>query len=183
MPEKARRGEVTLALTADVTEPHRQIMFDTRGRLESPQPYTGHEKRLHSEDSSGISQGPLPPRGSWSRTDFHLEAGVRTGDRLSLFSSPCARPQKLCLSWTKTAGSDVVGIEGPYIALTSSVFQKGGPNGSSGWTRGIAMERDINLSHFDKGICRLMYVAGDCESLHPRGSVRRVPPYVQLFCN
>ena len=166
LESETRRGDVGAHRGRHRASPPDPVRFSRR--LESPQPHTGDEKRLHSEDSSGYLAGSSATTRQLVADDFHLEAGARTGNRLSLFSSPCARPQKLCLSWTKTAGGDVVGIK-----VLRCTHELGIPERKAEWligcTRGIAKERDINLSHLEKGICRLMYVARDFESLHPRG--------------
>ena len=62
------------------------------------------------------------------------------------------------------------------------------------WTRKVAHARYVHMSTFEEGLGRVMYVAGALEyerpflsplyrflTLHPRGSVRRLPSYVVLI--
>ena len=62
------------------------------------------------------------------------------------------------------------------------------------WTTEIANSTYINMSRFEGGLGRIMFVAGALEyekpflgplyrflSIHPRGSIRRVPPYVSFI--
>ena len=128
--------------------------------------------------------------------DYHLEAGgAEYRSALIVFFVLCA-VSGVPLSWNKTAGGDVVSWVGfellhrsCKVGLTSrraEWFVR--------WTREVAGSRTVNMSSFEEGLGRVMYVAGALEyerpflaplykflSLHPRGSVRTVPAFVAFF--
>ena len=128
--------------------------------------------------------------------DFHLEAGAEYRSALIVCCVLCA-VSGVPLSWKKTAGGDVVAWVGfellhrsCKVGLTlrrAKWFVR--------WTREVG-SRTVNISNFEEGLGRVMYVAGALEyerpflaplykflSLHPRGSVRTVPAYVAFFLN
>ena len=62
------------------------------------------------------------------------------------------------------------------------------------WTQETSKKRVVNMASFEEGLGRVMYVAGALEyerpflaplyrflTIHPRGSIRTVPPYVSYF--
>ena len=125
--------------------------------------------------------------------DFHLEAG-RGHFRAALitFFVLCATAG-IPLSLGKTSGSDVVTWEG--FELRHRSCQLGLSERRAqwiiNWTKKIAASTSVNVSTFEEGLGRVMYVAGALEyerpffeplyrfmSLHPRNSVRLVPAYV-----
>ena len=130
--------------------------------------------------------------------DFHLEAGgAEYRPALVVFFVLCA-VAGVPLSWNKTAGGDVVSWVGfellhrcHKIGLTerrAAWFVR--------WTREIAAQKTVNLTQFEEGLGRVMYVAGALQyerpflaplykflSMHPRGSTRTVPAYVAFFLN
>ena len=78
--------------------------------------------------------------------------------------------------------------------LPCLAYHKEGQTGSSKWTLEIAGSDYVNTSRYEKGLGRIMYVAGALEyekpflgplyrflALHPRGSIRRVPPYIAFI--
>ena len=91
---------------------------------------------------------------------------------------------------SKTAGGDIVpgSVSNSYIALISLVS----PNFvRSGSPVGLG---NINMTNFEEGLGRVMYVVGALEyerpflaplykfmALHARGTVRRVPAYVSFY--
>ena len=90
-------------------------------------------------------------------------------------------------SWNRTGGviaplSSELGIS----KLRGDWFVK--------WTTEIANSTCVNMSQYEEGLGRIMFVAGALEyeklflgplcrflSLHPGGSIRRVPPYVSFI--
>ena len=100
------------------------------------------------------------------------------------------------LSWSKTAGGDVVSWVG--FELLHRSFKVGisarRAEWFSRWSRDKASSEHLHIGKFEEGLGRIMYVAGALEferpffgplykfmSLHPRNSVRRVPSYVTFI--
>ena len=130
--------------------------------------------------------------------DFHLEAGGKEyRPALVVFFVLCA-VAGVPLSWNKTAGGDFVSWVGfellhrcHKIGLTerrAAWFVR--------WTREVAGQKTVNMTQFEEGLGRVMYVAGALQyerpflaplykflSMHPRGSTRTVPAYVSFFLN
>ena len=100
------------------------------------------------------------------------------------------------LSWNKTAGGDTVIWVGFELLLHS--YQLGISARRAEWltkrAREVACSTYIQMNKFEEGLGRVVYVAGALEferpflgplykflTIHPRGSVRRVPPYVAFI--
>ena len=100
------------------------------------------------------------------------------------------------VSWGKTSGGDVVTWVG--FELRHRSYQLGFSERRAqwiiNWTKKIAASTSVNVSTFEEGLGRVMYVAGALEyerpflgplcrfmPLHPRNSVRLVPAYVKFF--
>ena len=128
--------------------------------------------------------------------DFLLEAGgPEYRSALMAFFVLCA-VSGAPLSWNKTAGGDTVSWVGFELLLRShklGISQRRA-EWFTRWTREVAQAGHVNISTFEEGLGRVMYVAGALEyerpflaplykfmSLHPRGSVRKVPAYVSFF--
>ena len=220
MREKARVGERTFALSADVKEAHRQVpVAPCDWHLLGCQVQPGGSVYVNKVGTFGVASASY----WWSRVatavgrlsqycaghsartwhmlvadDFHLEAGgAEYRSELIVFFVLCA-VSGVPLSWNKTAGGDVVAWVGfellhrsHKVGLTlrrAEWFVR--------WTREVAGSRTVNMSNFEEGLGRVMYVAGALEyerpflaplfmflSLHPRGSARTVPAHVTFFLN
>ena len=102
------------------------------------------------------------------------------------------------LSWNKTAGGDTeawVGFELLHRGHQLGISQRRAERFIR-WSRGVASSEFVKMSTFEEGLGRIAYVAGALENerpflgplyrfltLHPRQSVRRVPPYVAFTLN
>ena len=159
------------------------------GRLVSPPPRT----------SIGRITQCIPGRSAttWHQLvadDIHLAAGGgHYRAALTTFFVLCATAG-IPLSWCKTSGGDVawVGFE-----LRRRSFQLGISERRAwiiNWTKKIAASTSVNVSTFEEGLGRVMYVAGAQEykrpflgplygfmSLHPRNSVRLFQAHVKFF--
>ena len=218
MREKAREGLTTFALTADVSEAHRQVPIDERDwHLLGCQVAEGQEVYVNTVGTFGVASASY----HWSRVasaigrlsqylagdtaqtwhmlvadDFLLEAGgPEYRSALMAFFVLCA-VSGAPLSWNKTAGGDTVSWVGFELLLRShklGISQRRA-EWFTRWTREVAQAGHVNISTFEEGLGRVMYVAGALEyerpflaplykfmSLHPRGSVRKVPAYVSFF--
>ena len=218
MREKSKIGELTFALSADVTEAHRQVPihpddWHLLGRQVSP----GGDVFVNTVGTFGIASASY----YWSRVaaavdrlvqylsaytstswhmlvadNFLLESGgpeYRTG--LLLFFVLCA-VVGVPLSWHKTCGRDTlvwVGFESllrsRYVGISArraEWFVR--------WAETVAGSTTIHMGSFEEGLGRIMFVAGALEherpflaplhkflTMHPRGSIRRVPPYVSFI--
>ena len=128
--------------------------------------------------------------------DFHLEAGgseYRAG--LITFFILCSLIG-IPLSWNKTAGGDVISWVG--LELSHSTHQLGITEKRAAWfiqwTQEHSAKRFVHMARYEEGLGRLMFVAGALEFerpflaplykymvMHPRSSVRKIPPYVAFF--
>ena len=128
--------------------------------------------------------------------DYHLEAGGEHY-RFALFAffllcCTCGVP----LSWNKTAGGETVIWVG--FELLHSTYHLGISQHQTKWftkwAREVADSDQVHMGRFEEGLGRIMFVVGALElerpflgplcrfmSLHPRSSVRKVPPYVRFF--
>ena len=125
--------------------------------------------------------------------DYHLEAGG-TEYRAAIISFfvLCA-VIGVPLAWKKTAGGDTVswvGFELLHRSYKIGLSEKRA-QWFQRWTRETADSGYVHMSAFEEGLGRIMYVASALEferpflsplyrflTLHPRGSVRRLPAYV-----
>ena len=218
MREKSKVGQRTFALTADITEAHRQVpIAEEDWHLLGCQVVSGAEVYINKVGTFGVASASY----YWSRVasaigrlaqylagkdattwhvltadDYHLEAGgVNYRVALILFFLLCATC-RVPLSWHKTAGGDTVTWVG-YELLHRS-YELGisvrRAEWFVRWSREVASTTFINVSNFEEGLGRIMYVLGALEferpflgplyrflTLHPRGSVRRVPSYVSFI--
>ena len=128
--------------------------------------------------------------------DYHLEAG---GEQyrfaLIAFFIVCA-VAGVPLSWNKTSGGESVtwvGFELVHKTRQLGISQRRA-DWFRRWTSEVAGSSTVHLGSFEEGLGRVMFVAGALEyerpflgplynflALHPRDSVRAVPPYVSFF--
>ena len=97
--------------------------------------------------------------------DYHLEAGgAEYRPILIVFFVLCA-VSGAPLSWNKTAGGDVVSSVG--FELLHRSYKVGLTSRRAEWfvrwTREVAGSRTVNMSSFEEGLGRVMYVAGALE--------------------
>ena len=220
MREKARVGERTFALSADVKEAHRQVPVAPRDwHFLGCQVQPGGAVYVNKVGTFGVASASY----WWSRVstavgrlsqycaghaartwhmlvadDYHIEAGgPEYRSALIVFFVLCA-VSGVPLAWHKTAGGDVVTWVGFELLHRSHKIGLSSRRAEwfVRWTREVAASRTISMASFEEGLGRVMYVAGALEyerpflaplykflSLHPRGSVRRVPAYVSFFLN
>ena len=209
MRERARRGEKTFALTADVSEAHRQIPIDPQDwHLLGCQIEPGGPVYVNTVGTFGVASASY----CWSRVasavgrltqyaaartwhllvadDYHLEAGgPEYRPALLVFFVLCS-VTGVPLSWHKTAGGDLVSWVG--FQLLHRTYQLGISVRRAEWF--VRWTEEVASSSFEEGLGRVMYVAGALEHerpflaplyrfmvMHPRGSRRVVPPYVAFF--
>ena len=189
--EKSVAGLSTFALTADVTEAHRQVPVDRRDwHLLSSQVRPGGTVYVNTVGSFGVASASY----YWSRVgsalgrlaqylagdtaqtwhllvadDFHLDAG-RGGYREALLSFfvLCAL-SGVPLSWSKTAGGDTVAWVGFEIMHRSHSIGISTRRAQwfTKWTREVADSPIVNMDVFEEGLGRIMYVAGALEYERP----------------
>ena len=217
MREKSRIGELTFALSADVTEAHRQVPFHPDDwHLLGCQASPGGDVFVNTVGTFGIASASY----CWSRVaaavgrlvqyfsaytstswhmlvadDYLLESGgpeYRTG--LLIFFVLCA-VVGVPSSWHKTCGDTLVWV-GFELLLRSRCVGISARRAEwfVRWAETVAGSPTIHMGSFEEGLGRIMFVAGALEherpflaplykflTMHPRGSVRRVPPYVSFI--
>ena len=128
--------------------------------------------------------------------DFMLECGgprYRMG--LVIFFVLCATCG-VPLSWGKTAGGDKLIWVGFEILLRSYSLGLSQRRAEwfVKWTTQVSTTSTVHMASFEEGLGRIMFVVGALEherpflgplyrflTIHPRDSVRRVPPYVSFI--
>ena len=99
------------------------------------------------------------------------------------------------LSWNKTSGGETVTWVGFELHRTRQLgISQRRADWFRRWTTEVASSSSVHLASFEEGLGRVMHVAGALEygrpflgplykftSLHPRDSVRAVPPHVSFF--
>ena len=128
--------------------------------------------------------------------DYQLEAGGKEYRfALTAFFVVCSIVG-VPLSWNKTSGGETVtwvGFELLHRTRQLGISQRRA-DWFRKWTTEVASSSSVHMASFEEGLGRVMYVAGALEyerpflgplyrfmSLHPRDSVRAVPPYVSFF--
>ena len=216
MREKSKVGELTFALSADVTEAHRQVpIHPDDWHLLGCQVSPGGD--INTVGTFGIASASY----YWSRVaaavgrlvqylsahtstswhmlvadDYLLESGgteYRTG--LLLFFVLCA-VVGVPLSWHKTCGGDTLVWVGFELLLRSRCVGISVRRAEwfVRWAEFVAGSPTIHMGTFEEGLGRIMFVAGALEherpflaplhkflTMHPRDSIRRVPPYVSFI--
>ena len=191
MREKSEQEEKTFALTADVSEAHRQIPIAPEDwHLLACQVEQGSTVYVNTVGTFGMASASY----YWSRVagalgrlsqylaghrastwhmlvadDFHLEAGGPSyRPALIVFFALCA----VCgvpLSWNKTAGGDTVAWVG--FELLHRSYKLGISRRRAEWfirwTREVAATDYVLMSNFEEGLGRIMYVAGALEFEKP----------------
>ena len=215
MREKSIAEQPTFALSADVTEAHRQVPIAPQDwHLLGCQVRPGGEVFVNTVGTFGVASAsyywsrvataigrlcqyiPASSANTWHllvADDYHLEAGG-TEYRASIISFfvLCA-VIGVPLAWKKTAGGDTVswvGFELLHRSYKIGLSEKRA-QWFQRWTRETADSGYVHMSAFEEGLGRIMYVASALEferpflsplyrflTLHPRGSVRRLPAYV-----
>ena len=128
--------------------------------------------------------------------DFLLEAGESDYRFAILSFFILAAVLGVPLSWHKTLGGDVLVWVGFELLLES---RKDGISQRRAewfvrWSSEVASVPTVHMRSFEEGLGRIMFVAGALEyerpflgplykflTMHPRDSVRRVPPYVAFI--
>ena len=220
MREKSRVGVPTLALAADVSEAHRQIpVAEQDWHLLGCQVVPCGSVFMNTVGTFGVASAS----DYWSRVasaiggvaqylagntaytwhmlvvdDYHLDAGGATyRTALFHFFTLCATAN-VPLSWSKTAGGDVVswvGFELLHRTRTLGITQRRA-DWLTKWSREVAAAPVVNMAFFEEGLGRVMYVVSALEyerpflappcrfmTMHPRGSTRRVPDDVRVILN
>ena len=191
MREKARVGERTFALTADVSEAHRQVpIAECDWWMQGCQVQPGSSVYVNKVGTFDVASASY----YWSRVasalgrlaqylsgeqahtwhmlvadDFHLEASG-SGYRPALFAffvlcATCNVP----LSWNKTAGGDTVawvGFELLHRSHQLGISQRRA-EWFIRWSRGVASSEFVKMSTFEEGLGRIAYVAGALENERP----------------
>ena len=191
MREKSRRDRRTLALTADVTEAHRQVPIHPQDwHMLGCQVRPGATVYVNTVGTFGVASASY----YWSRVagaigrvtqyctgrqadtwhllvadDYHLESGgPEYRPALLVFFVVCV-VTGIPLSWPKTAGGDVVTWVG--FELLHSSYQLGISQRRADWfvkwTRMTAEQKTVHMASFEEGLGRVMYVAGALEHERP----------------
>ena len=191
MREKAKVDELTFALSADVTEAHRQVpIHPDDWHYLGCQVVPGGEVFVNTVDTFGIASASY----YWSRVassvgrllqyisadtctswhmlvadDYLLESGgpgYRVG--LLLFFVLCA-VVGLPLSWHKTCGGDTLVWVGFEILLRSRSVGISSRRAEwfVRWAVSVADSRTVHMSTFEEGLGRIMFVAGALEHERP----------------
>ena len=100
------------------------------------------------------------------------------------------------MSWNKTSGGETVtwvGFELLHRTRQLGISQRRA-DWFRRWTTEVARSSSVHMAGFEEGLGRVMYVTRALEyerpflrllwkfmSLHPRDSVKAVPPYVSFF--
>ena len=218
MREKSKIGELTFALSADVTEAHRQVpIHPDDWHLLGCQVSPGGDVFVNTVGTFGIASASY----YWSRVaaavgrlvqylsaytstswhmlvadDYLLESGgpeYRIG--LLLFFVLCA-VVGVPLSWHKTCGGDTLVWVGFELQLRSRCVGISARRAEwfVRWAESVASSPTIHMGSFEEELGRIMFVAGALEherpflaplykflTMHPRDSIRRVPPYVSFI--
>ena len=191
MREKAALNEPTFALTADVSEAHRQIpIHKCDWHLLGCQVQAGGDVYINTVGTFGVASasyywsrvsgalGRLTQylAGNRARTwhmvvadDYHLESGGQ-GYRAALvvFLVLCSSIG-VPLSWAKTAGGDTVtwvGFELLHQSRHLGVSQRRA-EWFVKWARELAAAETVHMSRFEEGLGRIMYVVGALELERP----------------
>ena len=205
MREKAKLDELTFALTADVSEAHRQVPIHPDDlHLLGCQVVSGGEVFINTVGTYGIASASY----YWSRvagavgrlaqclirnaaTTWHML--VARG--LLTFFVLCA-VLGVPLSWHKTSRGDVLVLVGFELLFRSRCVGISARRAEwfSRCTQKIADSDMVNMASFKEGLGRIMFVARALEherpflgplkrfiSIHPRDSTRKVPPYVKFI--
>ena len=189
--EKAKREERTFALSADVSEAHRQVPVHPQDwHLLGCQVVPGADVFIHTVGTFGVSSASY----YWSRVagsigrlaqylvgelsttwhmlvadDFMLECGgPRCRMGLIIFfvlCSTCGVP----LSWNKRAGGDSLVWVGFEILLRSYSLGLSQRRAEwfVKWTTQVATAKTIHMAAFEEGLGRIMFVVGALEHERP----------------
>ena len=128
--------------------------------------------------------------------DYHLEAGGKECRFALRSSSSVPSSVYLCLGTRRRAVR--LSLGGRIRAVASHATARDLAERSADWfrrwTTEVASSSSVHMASFEEGLGRVRYVAGALEyerpflgplyrfmSLHPRDSVRAVPPYVSFF--
>ena len=189
--EKAGLEEPTFALTADISEAHRQVPIDARdwhylGCQVTPE----SDVYVHTVGTFGVASASY----FWSRVatavgrlsqylagheahtwhllvadDYHLDAGGRAyRAALVVFFVLCA-VAGVPLSWHKTAGGDTVSWIG--FELLHRSHRLGISERRAAWfvrwTKEVADSEHVHMTKFEEGLGRIMNVAGALDYERP----------------
>ena len=216
MREKSRTGELTFALSADVTEVHGQVPIQ-HWHLLGCQVSPGGDVFVNTVGTFGIASASyywsqvaaaigrlVQYLSAYTSTSWHmlvaddylLESGgpeYRIG--LLFFFVLCA-VVGVPLSWHKTCGGDTlvwVGFELPLRSRCVGISARRA-EWFVRWAESVASSPTVHMGSFEEGLGRIMFVAGALEherpflaplykflTMHPRDSIRRVPPYVSFI--
>ena len=175
-----------------------QSMSIPWARLGLLQPHTtGHAPPQHLGGLHSTAQHtqPAPGTSSSRTTSTWRLGGPQYRPALLVFFVLCA-VTGFPLSWNKTAGGDLV--TGVGFELLHQTHQLGISARRAEWfvkwSRDMASKRVVHMHSFEEGLGRITYVAGALEhvrpflaplyrflAIHPRSSVRVIPPYVTFF--
>ena len=215
MREKSRVGVSTFALTADVSEATQTNSSRGTGLASPPvssgswwfslHKHSGYVWRRVSILLPAVGRVAQYLGGNTAYTwhmlvadDYHLDAGgANCRTALFHFFTLCATAN-VPLSWSKTAGSDVVswvGFELLHRKRVLGITQRRA-DWLTKWSREVAAAPLVNVASFEGGLGRVIYVVSALEyerpflaplyrfvTMHPRGSTRRVPAYVRFILN
>ena len=191
MREKSLTNEPTFALTADVSEAHRQVPIDRQDwHLLGCQVRPGEDVFVNTVGTFGVASASY----YWSRVassvgrlcqyipggaartwhllvadDFHLEAGGPAyREALMVFFVLCS-VAGIPLEWPKTAGGNTVSWVG--FELLHRSYKVGLSERRAQWfhrwTREVADAGYVHMDAFEEGLGRVMYVAGALEYERP----------------
>ena len=191
MREKAELGQPTFALTADVSEAHRQVpIHPSDWRFLGCQISKGSSVYVNTVGTFGITSASY----YWNRVgaaigrvsqyvvgrqaatwhmlvadDYHLEAGGKEYRfALIAFFVVCSIVG-VPLSWNKTSGGETVtwvGFELLHRTRQFGISQRRA-DWFRKWTTEVASSSSLHMASFEEGLGRVMYVAGAPEYERP----------------
>ena len=189
--EKAKLGELTFALGADISEAHRQVPIHPEDwHYLRCQVNEGSDVFIHTVGTFGISSASYywsRVAGSIGRLSQYLAGDLCTTWHMLVaddFMLECGGPEYrmglvvffvLCLtcgiplSWGKTAGGDSFVWVGIEILLRSHSLGISMRRAEwlRKWTEQITNARTVHMAAFEEGLGRVMFVVGALEHERP----------------
>ena len=179
MREKSKSGEATFALSADVTEAHRQAPISRQDwHLRGCQVQPGGDVFVNTVGTFGVALAsyywstpaigrlcqyiPGSSASSWHLlvADYYHLGGLKNRAAIICFFVLCS-VLGVPLSWRKTAGDTVswVGFELLHRSYKIGLSQRRAQRFQR-WTRETADACYVHMSAFEEGLGRVMSVAG-----------------------
>ena len=182
MWEKAKLEELTFALTADVSEAHRQVpIHPDDWHLLGCQVIPGGEVLINTVGTFGIASAFC----YWSRV---VAAVGRMAQHLVVNTATTWHMLVIVEDYLRCVGFELV-LRSICVGISSRRAEW-----FARWNQKIAGSDTVNMASFEEELGRIMFVAGALEherpflgllykfiSIHPRDSTRKIPPDVKFI--